>query len=96
VERLRRGCLYIGPGGGGEEGRRSPAVMEFQCSDHFGRWGVERRFPEYKRRGDSEATISGRGKDGAGRPGGGQGMAVLGVGGGADRAAVLCVTGGRG
>jgi hypothetical protein len=36
VERLRRGHLYIGPGGGGEEGRRSPAVMEFQCFDRFG------------------------------------------------------------
>jgi hypothetical protein len=46
VERLRRGRLYIGPGGCGEEGRRSPAVMEFQCSGCFGRWGVERRFPE--------------------------------------------------
>jgi hypothetical protein len=31
-----------------------------------------------------------------GRPGGGQGVAALGVGGGADRAAALCVTGGRG
>jgi hypothetical protein len=40
------GRLYIGPGGGGEEGRQSPVVMEFQCSGHFGRWGVERRFPE--------------------------------------------------
>jgi hypothetical protein len=46
VGRLRRGRLYIGLGGGGEEGRRSPAVMEFQCSGRFGRWGVERRFPE--------------------------------------------------
>jgi hypothetical protein len=26
VERLRWGCLYIGPGGGGEEGRWSPMV----------------------------------------------------------------------
>jgi hypothetical protein len=42
VERLRRGRLYIGPGGDGEEGRRSPVVMEFQCSSRFGRWGVER------------------------------------------------------
>jgi hypothetical protein len=46
VERLRRGHLYIGPGGGGEEGRRSPAVMEFQCSGRFRRWGIERRFLE--------------------------------------------------
>jgi hypothetical protein len=46
VERLRQRRLYIGPGGGGEEGRWSPAVMEFQCSNRFGRWGVERRFPE--------------------------------------------------
>jgi hypothetical protein len=29
VERLRRGRFYIGPGGSGEEGRRSPVVMEF-------------------------------------------------------------------
>jgi hypothetical protein len=29
LEGLRRGWLYIGPGGGGEEGRCSPAVMEF-------------------------------------------------------------------
>jgi hypothetical protein len=46
VERLRRGRLYIGPGSGGEEGRRSPAVMEFQCSGRFGRWAVERWFLE--------------------------------------------------
>jgi hypothetical protein len=46
VERLRWGRLYIGPGGGGEEGRRSPAVMEFQCSGRFGRWAVERWFLE--------------------------------------------------
>jgi hypothetical protein len=46
VERLRQGHLYIGLGGCGEEGRQSPVVMEFQCSDCFGRWGVERRFPE--------------------------------------------------
>jgi hypothetical protein len=46
VERLRRRRLYIGSGGGGEEGRRSPAVMEFQCSGRFGQFGVERRFPE--------------------------------------------------
>jgi hypothetical protein len=31
-----------------------------------------------------------------GRPGGGQGVAALSVGGGADRAAALCMTGGRG
>jgi hypothetical protein len=36
VERLRRGRLYIGPGGGGEEGWRSPVIMEFQCSGCFG------------------------------------------------------------
>jgi hypothetical protein len=46
VVRLRRGRLYISPGGGGEEGRRSPAVMEFQCSSRFGRWSIECRFPE--------------------------------------------------
>jgi hypothetical protein len=46
VERLRQGRLYIGLGGDGEEGRRSPAVMEFQCSGHFGRWGIERQFLE--------------------------------------------------
>jgi hypothetical protein len=63
VERLRRGHLYIGPGGGGEEGRRSPVVMEFQCSGRFGRSGVERRFLEYKGRGRGEATVLGRGKD---------------------------------
>jgi hypothetical protein len=39
VERLRRGCLYIGPRCGGEEGRRSPVEMEFQCSSRFVRWG---------------------------------------------------------
>jgi hypothetical protein len=31
-----------------------------------------------------------------GWPGGGQGVVALGVGGGADQAAVLCMTGGRG
>jgi hypothetical protein len=46
VERLTWGCLYIGPGGDGEEGRWSQVVMDFQCSGHFGRWGVECRFPE--------------------------------------------------
>jgi hypothetical protein len=45
VQRLRRGCLYIRSGGGGEEGRRLSAVMEFQCANCFRRWGVERRFP---------------------------------------------------
>jgi hypothetical protein len=37
VERLRQGHLFIGSGGSGEEGRRSPAVMEFPCSGRFGR-----------------------------------------------------------
>jgi hypothetical protein len=35
VQRLRRECLYIRPGGGGEEGRRLSAVMEFQCASYF-------------------------------------------------------------
>jgi hypothetical protein len=41
MERLRRGHLYIGSGGGGEEGRQSPAVMVFQCFGRFGRWGIK-------------------------------------------------------
>jgi hypothetical protein len=43
---VRGGGIYIGSGGGGEEGRQSSAVMEFQCSGRFGRWGDERRFLE--------------------------------------------------
>jgi hypothetical protein len=46
VERLRWGRLYIGPVGDGEERTPSPVVMEFQCSDRFGRWGIKHRFPE--------------------------------------------------
>jgi hypothetical protein len=37
-----------------------------------------------------------RGGGRTGRPGGGQGVAALGVGGGTDRVAMLCVMGGRG
>jgi hypothetical protein len=59
-------------------------------------WAMEHRVPisRVKGRGGGEATVSGSGKDGvAARR---AWRAVLGVGGGADRAAVLCVMGGRG
>jgi hypothetical protein len=88
VERLRRGCLYIGSGG---SRWRS---WSFNALAVSGNGASSASFQS--KRGEEAVRrpfqIGGR----MGQPGGGPGLAAVSVGGGADRAAALCVTGGRG